>query len=95
MAIRKVFGSDSRREMLRLQRVQLQSLGVSLLIAALPAYFGLRWIDNFLPYEGGSTWQVAAAVVAVAFVTAVSVVSVWLIGLKAVSENPIKYLTKE
>lgn len=95
MAIRKVFGSDSRREMLRLQRVQLQSLGVSLLIAALPAYFGLRWIDNFLPYEGGSTWQVAAAVVAVVFITAVSVVSVWLIGLKAVSENPIKYLTKE
>ena len=93
MAVRKVFGSDNRLEMLRLMRFSLVSLLAGLVMAVPLIWAGVRQIDKIVAYEGAFPWWVALAAFAV--VAGVSLLSVWLISRKAVRENPVKNLKTE
>ncbi len=93
MAIRKVFGSDARRELLRLMRFAMTSLAVGLLIAVPLMWVGIRQIDRIVEYDMPFPWWVALA--AFAIVAAVSLLSVWLISRHAVRENPVENLKTE
>ena len=93
MAIRKVFGSDARRELLRLMRFAMTSLAVGLLIAVPLMWVGIRQIDRIVEYDMPFPWWVAVA--AFAIVAAVSLLSVWLISRHAVRENPVENLKTE
>ena len=93
MAIRKVFGSDARRELLRLMRFAMTSLAVGLLIAVPLMWAGIRQIDRIVEYDMPFPWWVALA--AFAIVAAVSLLSVWLISRHAVRENPVENLKTE
>lgn len=93
MAIRKVFGSDARRELLRLMRFAMTSLAVGLLIAVPLMWIGIRQIDRIVEYDMPFPWWVAVA--AFAIVAAVSLLSVWLISRHAVRENPVENLKTE
>lgn len=93
MAIRKVFGSDARRELLRLMRFAMTSLAVGLLIAVPLMWIGIRQIDRIVEYDMPFPWWVAVA--AFAIVAVVSLLSVWLISRHAVRENPVENLKTE
>ncbi len=93
MAIRKVFGSDNRLEMLRLMRFAMTSLAIGLVLAVPLMWVGIRQIDRIVEYATPFPWWVALA--AFAIVAAVSLLSVWMISRKAVRENPVNNLKTE
>ena len=93
MAIRKVFGSSSSGERMRLMRFSLVSIGVSLVLAVPLAVFGVVQIDRIVTYESAFPWWVPLA--AFVAVTLISLGSVWLISLKATRENPVENLKTE
>lgn len=84
IAVRKVFGSDSRSEMLRLIKFSSASLAVSLLIGLPLMYIGIQQIDKIVTYESSFPWWVPVA--AFLIVALISLASVWLISRKAVRE---------
>lgn len=108
MAVRKVFGSDNRREMLLLLRFAF----VSLIIGILPAIplsiigvsqlahtingqdgFGVQNLADTAGWSGQFPWWIPAAALLVVIV--ISLGSVWLISRKAVRENPVSNLKTE
>jgi putative ABC transport system permease protein len=93
IAVRKVFGSDSRSEMLRLMKFSSASLAVSLLIGLPLMYIGIQQIDKIVTYESSFPWWVPVA--AFLIVALISLASVWLISRKAVRENPVLNLKTE
>ena len=93
IAVRKVFGSDSRSEMLRLMKFSSASLAVSLLIGLPLMYIGIQQIDKIVTYESSFPWWVPVA--AFLIVALISLASVWLISRKAVWENPVLNLKTE
>lgn len=93
IAIRKVFGSDSRHEMLQLMKFSSISLVISLLIALPLMYMGICQIDKIVTYESSFPWWVPIA--AFLIVSLISLASVWLISRKAVRENPVCNLKTE
>lgn len=93
IAIRKVFGSDSRHEMLQLMKFSAVSLVISLLIAIPLMYMGIHQIDKIVTYESSFPWWVPIA--SFLIVSLISLVSVWLISRKAVRENPVCNLKTE
>ena len=93
MAIRKVFGSSSLGERMRLMRFSLVSILVSLVLAVPLAVFGVVQIDRIVTYESAFPWWVPLA--AFVAVTLISLGSVWLISLKATRENPVENLKTE
>ena len=93
IAVRKVFGSDSRSEMLRLMKFSSASLAVSLLIGLPLMYIGIQQIDKIVTYESSFPWWVPVA--AFLIVALISLSSVWLISRKAVRENPVLNLKTE
>ena len=94
IAIRKVFGSSSQSEMLRLIRFTCQSLLASLVIAIPLIWFGVSKIKDILPIEGFSMpwWTPVAGFVIVAVI---SLLSVFAISKQATEENPINNLKTE
>ena len=93
MAIRKVFGSDNRRELLRLMRFSMVSLAAGFALSVPLTWAGVVQIDKIVAYGGAFPWWVSLAAFAV--VAAVSLLSVWLISRKAVMENPVENLKTE
>ena len=93
MAIRKVFGSDNRRELLRLMRFSMVSLAAGFALSVPLTWAGVVQIDKIVAYGGAFPWWVSLAAFAV--VAAVSLLSVWLISRKAVRENPVENLKTE
>ena len=93
MAIRKVFGSDSRREMRRMLRFSSTSLLAGLIVATPLAIVGEMQLAKQIAYETPYPWWVPP--VAFAFVAAASLLSVWAITRRTVSEAPVKHLKKE
>lgn len=93
IAIRKVFGSDSRHEMLQLMKFSAVSLVISLLIAIPLMYMGIHQIDKIVTYESSFPWWVPIA--SFLIVSLISLASVWLISRKAVRENPVCNLKTE
>lgn len=93
IAVRKVFGSDSRSEMLRLIKFSSASLAVSLLIGLPLMYIGIQQIDKIVTYESSFPWWVPVA--AFLIVALISLASVWLISRKTVRENPVLNLKTE
>lgn len=93
IAVRKVFGSDSRSEMLRLMKFSSASLAVSLLIGLPLMCIGIQQIDKIVTYESSFPWWVPVA--AFLIVALISLASVWLISRKAVRENPVLNLKTE
>lgn len=93
IAVRKVFGSDSRSEMLQLMKFSSVSLAVSLLIGLPLMYIGIQQIDKIVTYESSFPWWVPVA--AFLIVALISLASVWLISRKAVRENPVLNLKTE
>ena len=93
IAVRKVFGSTAREEQLRLLRFSLKSVVCSLVIAIPLAVVGMIKIYDFVPYGDLRQWWIP--IVAFAIVAAVSLVSVFLIGRKAMKENPIENIKTE
>lgn len=92
IAVRKVFGSDSRSEMLRLMKFSSASLAVSLIIGLPLMYIGIQQIDKIVTYSSFPWWVPVAAFLIVALI---SLASVWLISRKAVRENPVLNLKTE
>ena len=93
MAIRKVFGSDNRRELLRLMRFSMVSLAAGFALSVPLTWAGVVQIDKIVAYGGAFPWWVSLAAFAV--VAAVSLLSVWLISRKAVRENLVENLKTE
>ena len=94
IAIRKVFGSTNRNEMLRLIRFTGQSLLASLVIAVPLIWIGVKKIQDILPIEGFSMpWW--APLAGFAIVALVSLLSVFVISKQATEENPVNNLKTE
>lgn len=93
MAIRKVFGSSSLGEQERLMKFSLGSLGISLVIAIPLMLFGVHQIDKIVTFDSTFPWWVPVASITV--VALISLVSVYLISLKATRENPVENLKTE
>ena len=93
IAVRKVFGSTAETEMRLLLRLSMWSIITSLLIAIPLAVSGLIKIYDFVPFGDFSPWW--TIVVAFAIVAVVSLLSVYLIGRKAVNENPVENIKTE
>ena len=91
IAIRKVFGSTSRNEMLHLIRFSGLSLLASLVIAIPLIWIGVKKIQDILPIEGFSMpWWTPLA--GFAIVALVSLLSVFVISKQATEENPVNNL---
>lgn len=94
IAIRKVFGSTSRNEMLHLIRFSGLSLLASLVIAIPLIWIGVKKIQDILPIEGFSMpWWAPFA--GFAIVALVSLLSVFVISKQATEENPVNNLKTE
>ena len=93
MAIRKVFGSSSLGEQERLMKFSLGSLGISLAIAVPLMIFGVHQIDKIVTFDSTFPWWVPVA--SIITVALISLVSVYLISLKATRENPVENLKTE
>ena len=93
MAIRKVFGSDSRRETAALMRFAMSSLAFGAVLSVPLMWFGITRMDDMIGYDAPFPWWIPLAAFAV--VAAVSLLSVWLISRKAVRENPVENLKTE
>jgi putative ABC transport system permease protein len=94
IAIRKVFGSSSQSEMLRLIRFNCLSLLASLVIAIPLIWIGVKKIQDILPIEGFSMpWWTPLA--GFAIVALVSLLSVFVISKQATEENPVNNLKTE
>ena len=94
IAIRKVFGSSSRDEMLRLIRFTMESLLLSLIIAIPLIWLGVKKINEVLPVPGYSMpWWVPLA--GFAIVVIISLLSVFVISKQATEENPVRNLKTE
>ena len=94
IAIRKVFGSSSRDEMLRLIRFTMESLLLSLIIAIPLIWLGVKKINEVLPVPGYSMpWWTPLA--GFAIVALVSLLSVFVISKQATEENPVNNLKTE
>ena len=93
MAIRKVFGSDNRHELLRLLAFAGQSLAASLLIAVPIIGIGFRYIQRIVGYDKSFPWWTAC--VAFIAVAAISLLSIGLISRSATRENPINNIKTE
>lgn len=94
IAIRKVFGSTSRNEMLHLIRFSGLSLLASLVIAIPLIWIGVKKIQDILPIEGFSMpWWTPLA--GFAIVALVSLLSVFVISKQATEENPVNNLKTE
>ena len=93
MAVRKVFGSTDRLEMLRLMRFAMSSLGIGTVLSLPLMWVGFRQIEKIVKFDTAFYWWVPVAAFAV--VAAVSLLSVWLISRKAVRENPVEHLKTE
>ena len=93
MAVRKVFGSDTRREQWALMRFSFVTLGFSLLISLPLMWVGVKQIDKIVVYNAPfSPWVVVCAVLFVALIT---FLSVFCISYRAVRENPILHIKTE
>ncbi|MCR5574273.1 MAG: ABC transporter permease, partial [Bacteroidaceae bacterium] len=94
IAIRKVFGSSSRDEMLRLVRFTMESLLISLAIAIPLMWIGVNKIYEVLPVPGFSmSWWIPVA--GFAIVALISLLSVFVISKQATEENPVNNLKTE
>ena len=94
MAIRKVFGSTNRIEMLSLMKSTLHSLFISLAIAIPLIWIGIKKLNDLIPVEGfNCPWWIV--LLAIAFVAVVSLASVYGISYKAINENPIDNIKTE
>ena len=94
MAIRKVFGSTNKIELFSLMRFTLRSLFFSLIIALPLMWGGIKKLNDLIPVERyDCPWWIP--LVAIAFVTVVSLTSVYLISNKATKENPIDSIKTE
>ena len=94
IAIRKVFGSSSRDEMLRLIRFTMESLLLSLIIAIPLIWLGVKKINEVLPVPGYSMpWWTPLA--GFAIVALISLLSVFVISKQATEENPVNNLKTE
>lgn len=93
ISIRKVFGSNSWIEQYSMMKFSMRSLIISMVIASPLVYFGVEQIDKFVQYTPSFQWWIPVA--AFMFVVIVSLGSVWLISIKATSENPVNNLKNE
>lgn len=93
IAVRKVFGSTARIEIASLMRYSLNSILISLVIAIPLSIIGITKIYDFVPYGDMSVWWIPIA--AFVMVVVVSLASVYLIGYKAVNENPVENIKTE
>ncbi|MGP1437053.1 MAG: ABC transporter permease [Phocaeicola sp.] len=94
MAIRKVFGSTNRIELFSLMKFTLRSLFFSLIIALPLMWGGIKKLNDLIPVERyDCPWWIP--LVAIAFVTVVSLTSVYIISNKATKENPIDSIKTE
>ncbi len=93
MAVRKVFGSTDRLEMLRLMRFALSSVGVGTVLSLPLMWTGFKQIERIVEFDTAFYWW--APLAALAIVVLISLVSVWVISRKAVRENPVVHLKTE
>ena len=93
IAIRKAFGSDSTKEMLSLLRFAFISIIFGLVIAIPAMCLGMYVLKSITMYSDYNPWW--TGVVGIFIVIFVSLLSVWIISLKAVKENPVNNLKKE
>ena len=94
MAIRKAFGSSSMKEQERLMRFTFVSLAISLIIAVpLMMTLGIHQINKIVTFDSTFPWWVPVA--SIITVALISLVSVYLISLKATRENPVENLKTE
>lgn len=93
IAVRKVFGSTARIEVVSLMKYSLNSILMSLVIAIPLSIIGITKIYDFVPYGDMSVWWIPIA--AFVMVVVVSLASVYLIGYKAVNENPVENIKTE
>ena len=93
MAIRKAFGSSSMKEQERLMRFTFASLAISLTIAVPLMTLGIHQINKIVTFDSTFPWWVPIASITV--VALISLVSVYLISLKATRENPVENLKTE
>lgn len=93
MAVRKVFGSTQQKEMMRLMKFVLVSLGMALVMALPLISIGVRLIDRAVNFRNGMEgWILPVAFLTVALL---SLASIWLISRQAVRENPVDHLKTE
>lgn len=93
MAIRKAFGSSSMKEQERLMRFTFVSLAISLTIAVPLMTLGIHQINKIVTFDSTFPWWVPVA--SIITVALISLVSVYLISLKATRENPVENLKTE
>ena len=93
MAIRKAFGSSSMKEQERLMRFTFVSLAISLIIAVPLMTLGIHQINKIVTFDSTFPWWVPIA--SIITVALISLVSVYLISLKATRENPVENLKTE
>ena len=93
MAIRKAFGSSSMKEQERLMRFTFASLAISLTIAVPLMTLGIHQINKIVTFDSTFPWWVPVA--SIITVALISLVSVYLISLKATRENPVENLKTE
>lgn len=74
-------------------KFSLVSLGISLVIAIPLMLFGVHQIDKIVTFDSTFPWWVPIASITV--VALISLVSVYLISLKATRENPVENLKTE
>lgn len=93
ISIRKVFGSNAWIEQYTMMKFSMKLLLISLVIASPLIYFGVRQTDKFVEYNPSFQWWIP--VTAFMFIVFISLGSVWLISIKATSDNPINNLKSE
>lgn len=93
MAIRKVFGSDNRKEMLRLISFIALSLLISLVIIIPAIYVGFSYIQRIILYDKSlPIWTAFIAFITIALISFISII---LISRHAIHENPVNNLKTE
>ena len=93
MAIRKVFGSDNQKEMIRLLAFASQSLLISLIIIIPAVSLGFNYIQQIIFYD--NSFPAWTAFTAFLIVAGISFLSVIFISRNAIRENPVNNLKTE
>ncbi|WP_300729579.1 ABC transporter permease [uncultured Bacteroides sp.] len=93
IAIRKVFGSTSANEQVKLMKFSFYSTCWGLVLAIPLTIYGIHHINKIVTVSFGFPWWVP--VVSFVGVTLISLASVWFISRRAVRENPINNLKTE
>ena len=93
MAIRKVFGATSGDEMKRMLRFSFISILAGTIVAIPLIWIGVDKISQIVNYGRDFQWWMG--VLAFVATALISLVSVWLISLKAVNENPVNNIKTE